>query len=58
MNERQRRMFEVDRRMELKLRLVAKRAGIADSGSGTGPLNAELPERDLVTRLIERVRRL
>ena len=57
MNERQRRVFEVDRRIELKLRLVAKRAGVADA-VGTGPLSAELPERDLVTRLIERVRRL
>ncbi len=58
MNERQRRVFEVDRRMELKLRLVAKRAGITDAAGGTGPLSTELPGRDLVTRLIERVRRL
>ena len=58
MNDRQRRMFEVDRRMELRLRLVAKRAGISDTGGGTSPLHAEFPERDLVARLIERVRRL
>jgi hypothetical protein len=57
MNEKQRRIFEVDRRMELRLRLVAKQAEVGDSG-GTSPLNPELPERDLVSRLIARVRRL
>jgi hypothetical protein len=57
MNEKQRRVFEVDRRMELRLRLVAKQAELGDS-SGTSPLNPELPERDLVSRLIARVRRL
>jgi hypothetical protein len=57
MNEKQRRVFEVDRRMELRMRLVAKQAELGDSG-GTSPLNPELPERDLVSRLIARVRRL
>jgi hypothetical protein len=57
MNDRQRRMFEVDRRMELRLRLVAKRANTGEAG-GTSPLSPVLPERDLVTRLIEKVRRL
>ena len=57
MNEKQRRVFEVDRRMELRLRLVAKQAELGDA-SGTSPLNHELPERDLVSRLIARVRRL
>jgi hypothetical protein len=58
MNERQKRMFEVDRRMELRMRLVAKRAGNGDTDGGTSPLSPVMPERDLVTRLIERVRRL
>ncbi len=58
MNEKQRRIFEVDRRMELRLRLVAKQAELDGSGSGTSPLNPELPERELVSRLIARVRRL
>jgi hypothetical protein len=57
MNAKQRRLFEIDRRMELKLRLSAKRA---ESGQLTelGPLSPDFPERELVTRLIERVRRL
>jgi hypothetical protein len=53
-----RRVFEVDRRMELKMRLAAKKA--AAQGQ-TGELPMELggyPERQIVTRLIERVRRL
>ncbi|HET7010760.1 MAG TPA: hypothetical protein VFI11_08300 [Anaerolineales bacterium] len=58
MNEHKRRVFEVDRRMELKLRLLAKRAEDRGPASGMSPLVAELPERDLVARVIERVRRL
>ncbi len=53
-----RRFFEVDRRMELKMRLAAKKA--AAEGQ-TGELPMELggyPERHIVARLIERVRRL
>ncbi len=57
MNAKQKRLFEADRRMELKLRLLAKRAGSEDLVE-TGPLAADLPERELVTRLIERVRKL
>ncbi len=57
MNAKQKRLFEADRRMELKLRLLAKRAGSEDLAE-TGPLAADLPERELVTRLIERVRKL
>lgn len=58
MNEKQRRIFEVDRHMELRLRLVAKQAELGDASGGTSPLNPELPERELVSRLIARVRRL
>jgi hypothetical protein len=57
MNAKQKRLFEADRRMELKLRLLAKRVGSEDLVE-TGPLATELPERELVTRLIERVRKL
>ena len=58
MNEKQRRIFEVDRRMELRMRLVAKQAEMGEGVSGTSPLNPELPEREIVSRLIARVRRL
>ncbi|HSR48953.1 MAG TPA: hypothetical protein VLL77_13305 [Anaerolineales bacterium] len=57
MNAKQRRLFETDRRMELKMRLAAKRADNTEP-TGTGPLMAEVPERELLTRLIDRVRRL
>jgi hypothetical protein len=57
MNAKQRRLFETDRRMELKMRLAAKRADSIET-TGTGPLMAEVPERELLTRLIDRVRRL
>ncbi len=53
-----RRVFEVDRRMELKMRLAAKK--VVAQGQ-TGELTLEIsaaPERQLVARLIERVRRL
>jgi len=56
MNAKQKRLFEIDRRMELKMRLSAKRA--AEAGTELGPLSPDFPERELVTRLIERVRRL
>lgn len=50
------RLFEADRRMELKLRLAAKRAG--DAG---GPETLDLagrPDRETLDRLIVRVRQL
>ena len=57
MNTKQKRLFETDRRMELKLRLMAKRAGTEELAD-TGPLALNIPERELVRRLIERVRQL
>lgn len=54
----ERRLFEVDRRMELKMRLAAKRAGQA-SRQQVLPLDfAALPEREVVERLLDRVRSL
>jgi hypothetical protein len=57
MNAKQKRIFEADRRMELKMRLSAKRA---ESGElpETGPLSLDAPGHELVSRLIARVRRL
>ena len=57
MNTKQKRLFDTDRRMELKLRLLAKRAGTEEL-TDAGPLALNLPERELVRRLIERVRQL
>jgi hypothetical protein len=52
------RLFEVDRRMELKMRLAAKRAA---EPTRTDMLFAEfaaLQDREIVDRLIDKVRRL
>ncbi len=57
MNAKQRRLFDIDRRMELKMRLTAKKAGAGELPE-TGPLSPDAPEQELVSRLIERVRRL
>jgi hypothetical protein len=57
MNAIQKRLFEIDRRMELKMRLSVKRAVWGDL-PGTGPLSLDAPGHELLSRLIERVRRL
>jgi hypothetical protein len=57
MNAKQKRIFETDRRMELKMRLSAKRAE-ADDLPETGPLSPDAPGHEVLSRLIERVRRL
>jgi len=57
MNAKQKRIFETDRRIELKMRLSAKRAEAGDL-PGTGPLSPESPGQELLSRLIERVRKL
>jgi hypothetical protein len=51
-------LFEADRRMELRLRLAVKQA--AESG-GSGAmliLESQQPPKELVNRLIAKVRRL
>jgi hypothetical protein len=57
MNAKQKRLFETDRRMELKMRLSAKRAESGDLPE-TGPLAPDAPGQEVLSRLIERVRRL
>jgi len=48
-------LFEVDRKMELRLRLAAKNAG-AKSGKGMETLSlSKPPERELVRRVIKKV---
>lgn len=58
MAKKKKRLFEYDRRMELRLRLAAKRAGEPLLSGNQGGLLIELPEKDLLDRLIDRVRRL
>ncbi|GEM_PF-1042698 len=53
-----RKVFEVDRRMELRLRLAAKRAQEPMHAAAGGTLEYLLPDEDLLGRLIEKVRRL
>jgi len=55
MAKKKRGVFEADRKMELRMRLAAKRAA---SGDRAGVLSVELPERDLLGRIIARVRTL
>ena len=52
------RMFEQDRKMELRLRLAAKRANSKELPVLAAQLVSELPEPEVVVRLINRVRRL
>jgi hypothetical protein len=52
------RMFEQDRKMELRLRLAAKKAGVKESRAPAVQLIGEKPEPEVVVRLINRVRRL
>jgi hypothetical protein len=56
--EREKRLFEMDRRMELKMRLAAKKANRQGQTGGLALELEGLPERQVVTRLIEKVRRL
>jgi hypothetical protein len=52
------RMFEQDRKMELRLRLAAKKAATREPLMPAPQLVSELPEPEVVVRLINRVRRL
>lgn len=58
MRENKQRIFEIDRRMELRLRLAAKRLGDRERFGPVAEYIAGQPEREVVDRLIERVRRL
>jgi hypothetical protein len=52
------RMFEQDRKMELRLRLAAKKAVTREGLSSVPHLVSEMPVPEVVVRLINRVRRL
>jgi hypothetical protein len=51
------RVFEVDRRMELRLRLAAKKNGVQKSPV-TSLYTSEISKREVVERIIKRVQRL
>jgi hypothetical protein len=51
-------VFEADRRMELRLRLAAKRAGDGNYRSSDSVIPFEIPKAEMLTRLIERVERI
>ena len=58
MNMKSRKVFETDRRMELRLRLAAKKAKTFNGPVLVPNYASRIPEREIVTRIIERVRRL
>lgn len=58
MSKVKRKIFETDRRMELRLRLAAKRIGNGRSQGSLSELVPQIPEPEVLDRLIQRVRRL
>jgi hypothetical protein len=56
--DKEKRLFEMDRRMEVRMRLAAKKASRQGQTGGLALDLEGLPERQVVTRLIEKVRRL
>lgn len=58
MSKKKRRMFESDRRMELRLRLALKRIRELENAELEKLDMMSLPERDTVDRVIEKVRSL
>lgn len=57
MAKKSKRLFETDKRMELRLRLAMKKAENNES-NGSGSIDAHPPARELLDRLILRVERL
>lgn len=55
--KKDKRVFETDRKMELRLRLALGRVGESDQDKPSR-LQASAPEQELVTRLIQRVQSL
>jgi hypothetical protein len=52
------RVFEVDRRMELRLRLAAKKASLKEKETFVPLYSSGIHKREVVQRIIERVRKL
>ena len=53
----QKRLFEHDRRMELKMRLAATKIGSTTKSPNKG-IESEVVQPEVIGRLIERVRKL
>ncbi len=53
----QKRLFEHDRRMELKMRLAATKIGTTAKSPNKG-IESEVVQPEVIGRLIERVRKL
>lgn len=58
MAKKKKGVFEADRRMELRLRLAAKRAAEPAYSSAASSLAIDIPEKEILDRLIMRVKRL
>lgn len=58
MAKQSKHLFESDRKMELRLRLALKQAADAGGSASTLILNGQQPPKELVTRLIAKVRKL
>lgn len=58
MARKTKQVFKIDRRMQLRLRLAAKRAGGQGQSSSITMPYYDFPERELLDKIIERVRRL
>jgi hypothetical protein len=58
MAKKKKGVFEADRKMELRMRLAAKRASQNDSSADQKPLAIEIPELDTVSKLISKVQAL
>jgi hypothetical protein len=58
MAKKKKGVFEADRRMELRMRLAAKRAGDGNYRSADSVIPIEIPQAETLNRLIERVERI
>jgi hypothetical protein len=58
MSKSRKRVFEVDRRMELRLRLAAKNAGLKEKEAFVPLYASGVHEQEVVYRIIERVKKL
>jgi len=58
MAKKEKGVFEADRRMELRMRLAAKRAVDVRYRSGDAVITIEIPRAETLNRLIERVEQI
>jgi hypothetical protein len=58
MAKKRKGIFEADRRMELRLRLAAKKAVEPAFAGGSRCLSIDAPEKIVLDRIINRVRKL